>query len=402
MSRELNAAPTKSTTRPSRPRAAQAPRDHVRTRKVKDWVQNILWGRAAGRCQFKGCNRPLWKSPVTQETRNLAEKAHIYAFSKGGPRATTDWPPELLNDVDNLLLVCQDCHETIDKADGPERYSAARLQEWKQQHEDRVEIATGVASRRRSHVVVYGTPVGRHLPLPTFKEAGQALFPRRFPAERRNIELGTWSGAPRDHDAAFWAEQRRDLERHVEQRLQARIHDREICHLSVFAIAPQLLLIQLGVLIGDITDAETYQLHREPAGWAWPADGETLGFQVREPTSNTGRPALVFSISATITADRITKVLGEDVSIWEVTVAAPNNDVVKARETLARFRETVRPLLDRIKAAHGHGTPIHVFPAMPVSLAVEFGRIRMPKADAPWELYDEHPARGGFAHAFTL
>ena len=42
---------------------------------------------------------------------------------------------------------------------------------------------------------------------------------------------------------------------------------REIEHLSVFALGPIPLLVELGSLLGDITPADVYQLHREPAGW---------------------------------------------------------------------------------------------------------------------------------------
>jgi hypothetical protein len=45
---------------------------------------------------------------------------------------------------------------------------------------------------------------------------------------------------------------------------------------------------------------------------------------------------------------------------------------------------------------------LHVFPAMPVSLAVELGRVRMPKADLPWLLYDQMNARGGFIRALVI
>ena len=58
------------------------------TRHIRGDVQNMLWGKAAGRCEFNGCNKPLWKSSVTQEQVNIAQKAHIYAFSSDGPRAT--------------------------------------------------------------------------------------------------------------------------------------------------------------------------------------------------------------------------------------------------------------------------------------------------------------------------
>ena len=57
-------------------------------------VERELWARAAGRCQFDGCNRPLFKSPVTQEQVNISEKAHIYSFSENGPRG---WGPFITN-----------------------------------------------------------------------------------------------------------------------------------------------------------------------------------------------------------------------------------------------------------------------------------------------------------------
>lgn len=364
-------------------------------------VQNLLWGRAAGRCQF--CNRGLTRSPATQETRNLAEKAHIYAFSRCGPRADDAWPVELLNDVDNLLLVCHDCHVTIDRGDGPERYTAERLTEMKRRHEQRIEIATGITPSQASHVLTYGTFVGAHQALPTFQAAAAALFPRRVPATATVIELGVRTGSQRDHDDTFWLEQRRELTYQFDRQVGTPVERGEISHLSVFALAPQPLLIQLGVLLGDIMPVDTYQRHREPAGWEWPADAGThTEFAVSEPPAGGRVPALVLSVSATVTADRVTRVVGDDVAIWDVRVPKPHNDVVKTRAMLVDFRQTMRGLLDRIKARYGDRTPVHVFPALPVTLAIELGRIRMPKADTPWELYDEQQSRGGFVRAFTL
>ncbi len=67
------------------------------TRYVKPSVQYMLWGMAAGRCEFNGCNKPLWKSSVTQEQVNIAEKAHIYSFSGEGPRGNEEITDEQLN-----------------------------------------------------------------------------------------------------------------------------------------------------------------------------------------------------------------------------------------------------------------------------------------------------------------
>ena len=112
------------------------------TRHIKAPVERELWVRAGGRCQFNGCNRILYKSPVTQERVNIAEKAHIYSFSEQGPRG---WGPFILNkgalnDVHNLMLMCHDCHNTIDQDKEGIRYSAELLIQWKHQHEQRIQI----------------------------------------------------------------------------------------------------------------------------------------------------------------------------------------------------------------------------------------------------------------------
>jgi allophanate hydrolase subunit 2 len=127
-----------------------------------------------------------------------------------------------------------------------------------------------------------------------------------------------------------------------------------------------------------------------------------VSFCVEEPRSPKGTPALVLSLSATVTDDRITSVIGEDVAIWKVTIPTPHNDCLKSQEQLASFRATMRPLLDRIKAIHGQNTALHIFPAGPVSIAIELGRIRMPKADMPWIAYDQVNTLGGFVKALSI
>jgi hypothetical protein len=62
----------------------------------------------------------------------------------------------------------------------------------------------------------------------------------------------------------------------------------------------------------------------------------------------------------------------------------------------------VRSLLDKIKAIHGQRSLLHIFPATSVAAAIELGRVRMPKADMPWQLYDQANARGGFVPALRI
>jgi hypothetical protein len=391
---------TKKSTKSKQKPSASEPREV--TRHIPANIAAMLWGMAGGRCEFDGCNKILYRSSVTKEQVNIAQKAHIYAFSEHGPRGNEGVSDDDLNALGNLMLVCHECHVKIDHAPDGGRYTAALLQAMKARHERRIEIVTGIAPGRQSHVLLYGANIGEHnLPL-SLNEAAGAMFPDRYPAEATPISLGSIDSSFRDRTDEFWKVESTTLKTHFDRRVRERIEGQEIKHLSVFAITPQPILILLGTLLGDIVPADVYQRHREPATWAWPASSANAAFELREPETIKRFPALILSLSATIVPERIHAVLGEDVSIWTITISEPHNDFVKSRAQLAEFRRRLRPLLDRIKAVHGQATPLHVFPAVPVSLAVEFGRIRMPKADMPWRIYDQVNSRGGFVPALSI
>ena len=384
--------------------AAKAPDEpaEVATRHISPAVTAILWGRAGGRCEFAGCNQPLWRSPVTQEAVNIAQRAHIYSFSGDGPRGNDGIAADDLNGVDNLMLVCPVCHLTIDRAPDGGRYTVPVLRAMKAMHELRIEVVTGIDPSLRSDVVLYGANIGDHSSPRLMMDAGTAMFPSRSPASATPISLGTLDSPTQDRSDEYWATEAAALRSHFERRVRDRLAVREIEHLSVFALAPQPLLVLLGTLLGDITPADVYQRQREPQTWSWPSTASPPDLVVNAPAKTDGPPALVLALSATVTRDRIEAVLGASVSVWEVTVAAPHNDLTKSREQLSRFRTTLRTVLDRIKAAHGQTTPVHVFPVVSAAMAVELGRVRMPKADTPWHVYDQVNDRGGFIRALSI
>lgn len=205
-----------------------------------------------------------------------------------------------------------------------------------------------------------------------------------------------------ERDADFWHVEADNLIRKFHHQVSDRLATGDVKHLSVFSLAPQPLLIVLGTLLGDIIPTDVYQRHREPQTWEWPADEAAQAFELRPPVSTSGTPALVLALSATIAEERITALLGRDASIWTITVPTPHNDVTRSRAQLSQFRKLLRSAVDRIKAEHGQETELHVFPAMSVSLATELGRVRMPKADMRWRVYDQVNALGGFVPALSV
>ena len=88
---------------------------------------------------------------------------------------------------------------------------------------------------------------------------------------------------------------------------------------------------------------------------------------------------------------------------YNLAAAVPEADDIIA--AWAADSATARESLDAVLGV-GFGPTmdetLDIFPAAGVSACVELGRIRMPKAHAPWELYDQVNARGGFIHAFTI
>lgn len=269
-------------------------------------------------------------------------------------------------------------------------------------HEERVERVTGIAESKKSQILLYGANIGDHSSPLNYRDAAPALFPDRYPASDAPIELSTVNSSFSDCDPEFWRIEAENLRRKFERRVRERLALGEVDHLSVFSLAPQPLLILLGTLLSDIVPSDVYQRHREPPTWKWPKNSVTQDFELREPVTAAGTPALVLASSATVVEDRITSLLGRDASVWIVTLPTPHNDALKSREQLSRLRSLLRSVFDRIKASYSQSTVLHVFPAAAISAAVEFGRVRMPKADMPWLIYDQVNARGGFIPAISI
>jgi hypothetical protein len=374
----------------------------VSRRDVKLSVQMMLWGKAGGRCEFNGCNHLLWKSHTTQESVNIAQKAHIYAFSPAGPRGNREIPKKKLHDIENLMLVCDACHKTIDQDKKGIRYSAELLQRWKIEHERRIEIQTGISPNKKSHVLFYGAKIGQVDSTLSFNSAAIAMFPDRYPADDKAIELSTINSSFEDCGGEFWQTEEANLITKYKQRVGERLAERSIHHLSVFALAPQPLLIRLGSLLTDINEVQVYTRSREPQGWQWRKRPPGFRYIVQDPKQQNGSPALILSLSANVSDDRIKEALGRRITFWRVTIPRPNNDFLKSKSQLREFRDLVRDLMVKIKNMHGQKAVLNIFPAVPAAIAVEIGRIRQPKADLRWQIWDQIEENQPFIRAIEI
>src|SRR3990167_7572820 len=90
-----------------------------------------LCALASGRCEFLGCNKPLWRDGLTWQEANLAHIAHIIASSPDGPRGDKVLSKKLAKDFSNLMLVCLEHHRLIDSKKYEKKYTLELLRRYK-------------------------------------------------------------------------------------------------------------------------------------------------------------------------------------------------------------------------------------------------------------------------------
>jgi hypothetical protein len=371
--------------------------------KIPPKTQIELWARSAGRCEYRGCNHDLVGDLISgREDGTFGFIAHIVADSPEGPRGDPTRSAQLAKDIKNLMLLCATHHKGIDVdylADHPEDVLLAM----KAEHEDRIAIVAGIDEDRASYVIRFAASIGSNSALVDTRAIFMAMPPDRHPAEGKTIDLELSGCDYQDHEEAYWKFHRDNLRRLFARKVKERIEQGEVRHLSVFALAPQPLLIELGCLLGDIVPTTVHQRHREPSTWRWQPGQPPITFDTSEPGERPGGTvALKLAISATVNDDRIQAILGRDVAIWSLTAQHAHNDILRRQEDQATFKTLLRRLLDRIKAVHGESAVINVFPALPNSAAIEVGRVWMPKADLPMVVYDQNRSAGGFIRTIEI
>ena len=92
-------------------------------------------------------------------------------------------------------------------------------------------------------MLVYTANVGSHAAPITSRDAASTMLPDRHLADNRSIEIQMIGSALHDADRQFWDNEVENLRRHFATKVKERVDARD---LSVFALAPQPLLIEFG------------------------------------------------------------------------------------------------------------------------------------------------------------
>ena len=347
-------------------------------------ITNVLWARAAGRCEFEGCNELLCEDWLTGKIVNGSQVAHILPVANSA-RAKNGQTEDQKTDINNLMLICYKHHNLIDKS-APEEYPEERLLEMKRKHEDRIKRATAVQANKQTLVLLYGANIGDDTPLLNYRLAQEAISPDYYVSENSPITIQI-KGSMAERDHYFWEVEKENIQRELDKRVLPFLGDKEIEHISVFALAPQPLLVFLGKILNEKYPIRTFQKHRIPDTWNWQKREFEWNDNVECPKDFSKQPVVIFAVSGGDIIKRTIEYYKNQATIWIYTLDSPDMNVLQSEEQLFLFRDHVRRLLEDITSKTSFDT-IHVHMALPNACAIELGRVWMPKVHKKLLLFE--------------
>jgi hypothetical protein len=145
--------------------------------------------------------------------------------------------------------------------------------------------------------------------------------------------------------------------------------------------------------LGDIDSIRVFQKNREPDTWAWAKEPSQAkdGFALTKGGGALGTKnvALALSVSGLIHVSEVLTVARQcENAIWHIQASEPKTDYVRSASQLAEFSALFRQAISEIQAAHGSDVTIHLFPAVPNSVAIECGRRLLPNANPAIKVYN--------------
>lgn len=365
---------------------------------IRERVRMQLWAVSGGRCEL--CNRLLYQDLVYGQDGNFGEMAHIHAVSESGPRNKRGMTSEEKNSVENLMLLCEEHHHMIDTF--PDKFRDGLLLKKKRAHEARIREVTEISSEQTTRIVTYFSNIDHYEVFSSDRLLREAvLFADRVPMQEPTIHLSSDSYIRYVPAKEIFQQKEQDLEKTFRIWFDDVIKKQD--SISLFALAPQPLLFKLGTLINDQYNAIVFQRHRTGHTWAWPnldSPVEYIFSQTRVGVGNC--VALVLDLSASVADDRIISALGESVSIFHITLPAPCRTFVTSKKVQDDFVSVFRVAMEHIKNLRPAPVILHIFPAMPSSLAIRAGMDYMPKADLPVVLYEQADQADGFFEALII
>lgn len=355
-------------------------------------TQLKLWVSSGGMCEFYGCDEFLLKDGLTLREDNFSNIAHIVAHSEGGPRGDVVLSQKLAQDFSNLMLMCSKHHRLIDGGNAQD-FSVDLLKRFKLDHEQRVRILSKIRGKAKTTILRFKANIGKRKVEVPISQVYEAILPK-YPSDEKGILIDL--SALDTEGKGFYKTATEEIKKQVNSALTTGNDEKKIQHLSIFALGPISLLIQLGHVISNSIPTDLYQRHRNTDNWMWQAEvGDGFKYAIRRQNvsaKKSKKVVLALSLSGKIHKREAEDILGKNIAFYEIAIGKPETSFLKSRSQLESFREVYRKVLAEIRATHGK-SDIHLFPAIPAPIAVMCGRELIHKADPSLRVYDLDTSR---------
>jgi hypothetical protein len=349
---------------------------------------------AAWRCQFAGCGKDLRRHAATGAPNRSSYFAHIIASSPNGPRGDALLSDQLSADIENFLLLCDDCHRRIDRQD-PDRFTVDVLRRMRRQSiADVRRLLTALQYAEALPVVVMGNIAGQS---PHFdaREAEEAMWTRK-----RRMTVGHpvaffengWN-QHNPHSAGYWSALFNGVQAEIPQLrklLRSPAAGDSSTPLAVFPLHGTSVLVLAGRVFGEATATTVFQFRRDRSrdaeGGRWGYDAQAVPAspskyslaELRVPQASEQEAALIVALTFDPAVERFPRAVqsGGAVSIPALKLSASGSlgpDILQSPvdldEVSQLLGEAVRKLQDdwRMKT-------VHLFVAAPASVAFKMGQ----------------------------
>lgn len=364
-----------------------------------------LWSRAGGACAF--CGEDLLEDIRTHRRVRWGELAHIIGARPDAARGDVALSRVHETDPDNILLLCPSCHTKVDR--DADAYTVDMLQQRKLWHEERVRAAASKPASAQALPIVLtnviaGTPNSINDDVIAEALLQEGLVRGRDSTMRIGpIDPATYGGRVE----TYWEQNVRELRHELADRLEGRAANQgPLDKVAFFGRADMPSLMAAGMILGNRCQLHIFQPRRSDGRWLWPdPDAAPPRFHWNDPAKlqGSGPLALVLSLSVRVPHEDVRAAFPSDVSprIVEFTVEEPDFELVKGPRTGVAFHEEVRRCVGVLEQHLGSEKILHVFPAMPASLATHFGCSMTLNYIPKLQIYDRDAERH-FFKAMTL
>jgi len=350
-----------------------------------------LWIAAGGRCEYPGCNKLLGFDDIEQIEINYSNMAHIVGAVPGGPRGNSTLSPELATSISNLMLLCPQHNHLIDSDE--HKYTVEFLHKRKRLRESAIKNLFDKIGAERTTVIKFRTLI--HGSPTAISDADILLAVLPYTASVQDVVDVDYTEF-QDDSPDFINIVKTQTAPRIQSEISMRNHSGTLYPMSVFAIGRIPCLMTLGRALCATGAPVIYQYHRDTNSWCWLEEAsprelslaEDIHLEVPSTPDSCTVPVIAVSITDRVNQDEIAATLGPNVSIYNIVASSPDFNFMKYRSQLAKFADVWNEAMREIHSTWPQISHVAVFPAAPVSVAVQMGMSHV-QASAVLRVYDK-------------